>query len=74
MPPNDNGHFDMGVMQEHMRNIDRNTDCLPKLCEDVTRHSEKLDAHTRQLASLSNRWWGLLIVLLAGCIGALLHH
>lgn len=68
---------EFAALQEHMKNIDKNTECLPKMCEMVTRHDERIAAHSQQLKTLSSRWWALVVILLGDAlsvIAALLYH
>ena len=84
----DNNNYNFGALEQNMRNIDRNTECLPALCKDVAEHGveikqhgnmmknldEKLDKH---VGSLYARFWSLLVTLLVGAItviAALLYH
>ena len=44
--------------------IEKNTACLPALCETVARHDEKL----KNVEVFINRVWGVGLIILAGII------
>jgi hypothetical protein len=64
---------DLGVLREHMANIDKNTACLPILCDTVARHDERIMAVTKAEATTSARLWGfavaVVVVALSGIFG-----